>query len=115
MNIEAIKTYMKENKITYKELSRISGLSISTVTKVFSGTSQYPRLDTVQAIEKALGLSSEITYEDIAENRKNARNIALSSAQNDWLEKREKILELYGKEGLKAINVIIDSCINAKK
>ncbi len=56
MTIEEIKLYMKKNKITYQMLADMTGLSISTVTKIFGGFAKYPRIDTMQAIEKALGL-----------------------------------------------------------
>ena len=56
MNIEFFKKIMKEKKITYEDLAEKAGLSISTIKKIFSGIAQYPRIDTVQAIEKALGL-----------------------------------------------------------
>lgn len=61
MEIQEIKAYMKAKKITYDELSAKSGLSISTIKKIFSGISQYPRIDTMQAIEKALGIVQEDT------------------------------------------------------
>ena len=57
MTIEEIKSYMKKNKITYQALSDMTGLSISTVTKIFGGYAKYPRVDTMEAIERALGLS----------------------------------------------------------
>lgn len=60
MDIQDIKKYMKTNKITYDELAARSKLSISTIKKIFSGVSQYPRIDTMQAIERALGLDNEI-------------------------------------------------------
>ena len=60
MDIQDIKKYMKANKITYDDLAERSKLSISTIKKIFSGVSQYPRIDTMQAIERALGLDNEI-------------------------------------------------------
>lgn len=59
MDVQEVKAYMKAKKITYDELSAKSGLSISTIKKIFSGISQYPRIDTMQAIERALGLTQE--------------------------------------------------------
>ena len=56
MTIPEIKHYMKERKITYEELSLRSGLSLSTIKKIFSGISQYPRINTLQAIKLALGI-----------------------------------------------------------
>lgn len=58
MEVQAIKKYLKDNHITYEELAEKSKLSISTIKKIFSGISQYPRIDTMQAIEQALGLST---------------------------------------------------------
>ena len=63
MDIQSIKSYMKANKITYEELANRSGLSISTIKKIFSGISQYPRIDTIQTIEKALGLDNQAKTE----------------------------------------------------
>ncbi len=57
MQISEIKAYMKANKITYEKLASMTGLSISTITKIFGGYAKYPRIDTMEAIEKALGLN----------------------------------------------------------
>jgi len=56
MEISEIKTFMKANKITYKDLSEKSGVPESTLKNIFAGFTQNPRIDTMQAIEKALGL-----------------------------------------------------------
>lgn len=56
MEINKIKEYMKKNKITYAELAARSGVPIQTLSKIFAGITPNPRIDTVQAIEKALGL-----------------------------------------------------------
>lgn len=66
MTIEEIKSYMKKNKITYQALSDMTGLSISTVTKIFGGYAKYPRVDTMEAIERALGLQSERQFSEPA-------------------------------------------------
>ena len=59
MEIQDIKQYMKANHITYDELAERSGLSISTIKKIFSGISKYPRIDTIRTIERALGIENE--------------------------------------------------------
>lgn len=59
MKIEDIKSFLKQNKITYEKLSELSGISISALKKIFSGQAKYPRVDTVDAIEKALGLDEK--------------------------------------------------------
>lgn len=77
MEILAIKQYMKENKITYDELAARSGISISTIKKIFSGVSLYPRVDTMQAIERALGLD---------EDNKKTPPAELTGSEEQWLE-----------------------------
>ncbi len=67
MTIEEIKSYMKKNKITYQMLADKTGLSVSTVTKIFGGFAKYPRVDTVHAIERALGLSPSATVSNVYE------------------------------------------------
>lgn len=63
MNINDIKKYMKTNKITYSKLAEMTGLSVSTITKIFGGFAKYPRVDTMEAIEKALGFRGDNTCE----------------------------------------------------
>lgn len=58
MDIQEIKKYMKDNKITYKQLSEMCGVPESTLKNIFGGFTANPRVDTMQAIEKALGLES---------------------------------------------------------
>lgn len=115
MQIATIKKFMKDNKVTYEELAQKSGLSISTIKKVFAGISQYPRLDTIQAIERALGLSDDITPEERAAGWVETKKVSLTPEQDEWLTKRDEILRLYGNEGLQAVNAMIDSYIKAKK
>ena len=61
MQIAEIKAYLKKNKITYEELSTLSKIPIGTLKSIFSGRTPTPRIDTVQAIENALGLSDTET------------------------------------------------------
>ncbi len=61
MDIDYIKSVMKYKKITQPELSAISGIPLNTLKCIFSGRTPNPRIDTVEAIEKALGLQNEKT------------------------------------------------------
>lgn len=58
-SIQDIKTYMKANNITYQELSDRSQIPLNTLKNLFRGKTQNPRIDTMQAIERALGLTQE--------------------------------------------------------
>lgn len=57
MDINYVKQVMKEKKITQLELSKLSGVPFQTVKCIFTGRTLNPRIDTVEAIEKALGIS----------------------------------------------------------
>ncbi len=57
--IEAIKKYLKEHKISYLTLSEKSGIPIGSLRNIFSGISKNPRLDTIQAILRALDLPEQ--------------------------------------------------------
>ncbi len=57
MEINEIKKILKTRQITYEKLSSISGVPIQTIQKVFAGITKHPRIDTMQAIEKALGIN----------------------------------------------------------
>lgn len=59
MDIQEVKAYMKSKKITYKDLSEMTGLSISCITKIFAGYAKYPRVDTWNIILRALGLDEQ--------------------------------------------------------
>lgn len=54
--VKTIKAFMKKNKITYDELSERSGIPVSTLNYIFTGRTENPRTDTMQAIERALGI-----------------------------------------------------------
>ena len=49
--IEEIKKILKKKKISYERLSEISGISLNTIR---------PIIDTIKAIEKALGIEKTI-------------------------------------------------------
>ncbi|MCM1043324.1 MAG: transcriptional repressor LexA [Corallococcus sp.] len=60
--IEQLKTIMKKNGITQKELAEKSKIPIQTIAKIFAGFTTNPRVDTLQAIESALILDSETNF-----------------------------------------------------
>lgn len=58
LTIPQIKQYLKENHITYEMLANTSGVPVNSLKQIFRGRVRNPRIDTVQAIEKALGLTA---------------------------------------------------------
>lgn len=59
MDIMEIKKYLKEHKITYKMLAEMSGVPESTLKNIFGGFTPNPRMDTIEAIERALGINEK--------------------------------------------------------
>lgn len=56
--IQYYKNNLKEKGITYEKLSEMSGIPLNTLKNIFRGKTEHPRIDTVQAIERALGLDT---------------------------------------------------------
>ena len=59
MEIEQIKSVLKERGLTYLDLSKMSKVPESTLKNIFAGYTKYPRIDTMRAIEEALGIGKE--------------------------------------------------------
>lgn len=58
MDIWEIKEQMKNKNISQIELAKQSKIPLQTLRKIFSGQTAHPRIDTMQAIEKALGIAN---------------------------------------------------------
>lgn len=56
MDIEYLKKIKKQKKMTLDEISEKSGIPKRTIEDIFRGATKHPRIDTLQAIEKALGI-----------------------------------------------------------
>lgn len=67
-DLELWKARKKELKLTLDDISERTGVSISTIKDIFRGATYAPRLDTVQAIEEALELTSNKSVFDTYPN-----------------------------------------------
>lgn len=56
MNIDLLKRRKQELGLTNQQLSTLSGVSLGTINKIFSGATQSPRIETIEALTSALGL-----------------------------------------------------------
>lgn len=76
MGLEKIVEYKKKLGMTTEELSEKSGVPIGTLNKILSGVTKDPKLETLKAIARVLGLSLddfddestktyEPTYDDV--------------------------------------------------
>ena len=66
MELEKIAEYKKKLNLTTEELSVKSGVPVGTLNKILSGATKDPKLETLKAIAKVLGLSLN-DFDDEAE------------------------------------------------
>lgn len=57
MGLEKISEYKKKLNLTTEELSFRSGVPVGTLNKILSGATKDPKLETLKAIARVLGLS----------------------------------------------------------
>ena len=57
MGLEMIAIYKKKLGLTTEELSDKSGVPVGTLNKILSGATKDPKLETLKAIARVLGLS----------------------------------------------------------
>lgn len=106
MDIQLWKKRRKDLKLNYEELSKLSGVSKRTIEDIFRGFTVAPRIDTVEAIEKALGLNQQSgwTEEEIAAGVGRYATY-LTEKETEWLELRSEIIQVHGEQYLE--NLII--------
>ena len=57
MGLEKITEYKRKLGLTTEELSKRSGVPLGTLNKILSGATKDPKLETLKAISRVLGLS----------------------------------------------------------
>lgn len=91
--VERIKIYMKNNKITYEYLAAKANMSIGTIKSIFSGRTPNPRIDTLKIIKEALGLDEKKPLADEIVEQVAELNIA--DYQNLSEDEKKKIAEIF--------------------
>ncbi|HIU79522.1 MAG TPA: helix-turn-helix domain-containing protein [Candidatus Coproplasma excrementipullorum] len=64
VTIEQLKQRKKELRLTNAEVAQRANMSVRGIEDIFSGKVKNPRLDTMQALETALGLSDQVSDEE---------------------------------------------------
>lgn len=96
MDLELWKQTKKEKRLTLQDISDLSGIPKRTVDAIFVGKTPNPRIDTVEAIEKALGINQEPK---------------VTSAQSELFE----LINSMNEEELAELNQIVDYVISKRK
>lgn len=113
MEVEKLNEERKRQGISVAELAKKANLPQGTVEKVLFGIVKHPRIDTMEAIERALGLSEWSADEKAEGVGEHAVN--LSADEWEWLELRSEVLEVGGQEMLATIIELLRTMIKTNK
>lgn len=92
MGLEKITEYKKKLNLTTEELSLKSGVPVGTLNKILSGATKDPKLETLKAIARVLGLSLN-DFDDSANITTQITVAAHKDGENFTPEELEKIEE----------------------
>lgn len=104
MGLEKINEIRKSKGISIDELSRLSGVPKSTLSKITAGITKNPNLDTVQSIAKALDCSLDDFDDEIDCSNKKTNS-----------EHKDPIIIAASEGGLTNIDERINELLNAKQ
>ena len=114
MNIELLKKAKKEKKLSYDELAKQTGLSRRAICSLFSGETENPRIDTMQAIERVLGLAPAFTEEERALGLSDQHAVVLSDKDRYRFHVLARADELLGEEFVDAQIKLLEIATDAK-
>lgn len=115
MDIEKYKLRLKELNMTYEDLSKTTGLSLGCIKRIMAGIARYPRIDTIEAIEKALGTESQsITHEERLAGLTELKKESITPIEDDMLYVFREIGKKYGLETQKAAITMLENMLNIK-
>lgn len=101
-DLDLWKRKKKELNLTLQEIANKTQISISTIKDIFRGATYAPRIDTVQAIEKALGITDNgvWTAEDYADGDIfDTKKISVTPIEDELLYKFKEIGNSVGENG----------------
>ena len=117
MEVEELNDERKRQKLSVVELAERANLPKATVEKILFGIVKHPRIDTMRAIESALGLdktSVELSDEDKALGAQEVPLFPLSEEEQDLLELRSEIIRLKGEDFWKSLEVMLQAIAKEK-
>lgn len=116
MDIERLKKRKKELGWTHDELAERSGISRTTIARLFSGNPDYPSptYNTVQAIERALGLDRPAWTDEDEALGVGDHPARLSADEWEWLELRSQIIEAMGEDYLSTLIKLLQGIAKKK-
>ena len=117
MDVSRLNELRKKAGLSIDELAIRAKLPKSTVEKILFGIVKYPRIDTMQAIERALGLDrSELrfTAEDKAAGIEPTPTAILTADELELLESYRAIKDEQGEKTAHAIRTLVQNLADGK-
>ena len=107
---------LKKNSYQYAYIAERSNIPKGTIQNIFAGYINNPRIDTVQAIERALDLNKEPEWTDEEKAQGvGSHSVKLSADEWEWLELRSELLEAGGQEYLDTITTLLQKSAEISK
>ena len=94
LNLELWNTQRKKLKLTLADIAEQSQISISTIKDIFRGATTDPRLETVQAIERTLGLTTDETQKSPQDELSEGEKMLLDLFNRVPEDKQELVLQM---------------------
>lgn len=129
-NLQFYRAKKKQLKLTNQAIAQQSGIPIRTIEDFFRGAHQNPRIDTVEAINKVLGIKTDadrideeksLDLKDRFEWTDEEKSLGvgrratyLSDDEWDWLELRSEVLRIKGEDYLKTLITMIEAITKEK-
>lgn len=88
MTILEIKQYLKDHKMTYKDLAEKCNVPESTLKNLFSGATKHPRIDTMQAIERALNIADDAPQTP-------QQPVSTPTPSDEYTDAEKRVIEAY--------------------
>ncbi len=110
MNIEAMKQKKKELRLSYDALAAKANVSRRSVIGIFNGSTPTPRIDTIQKIEQALGLSP-ITEEEFNGGMRDYAVRNVTPEEDDVLEDFRQLGIKKGADAQRAAHEVIKAML----
>ena len=111
MDVSIYKKILKEKGMTYEDLAQKTGLSLGCIKRIMAGIARYPRIDTIEAIESALGLSSDITPEERAEGVTATKKENITPIEDDMLYVFREVGKKRGEAAQRAIVEMVEKML----
>lgn len=112
--LESWKAQKKALKLTNQAIADAANLPLRTVEQVMCGKVKNPRNDTVQAIERALGLAPTFTEEERALGLSDDHPIALSNDDRELINLFAEAEEKLGKAYIRGVKQMVRLAIDTK-